>query len=161
MVNKNKITINKYGDCVKNYTQGINKGILKIMSKMGISCVSSYRGAQLFEIVGLDQKIVQLCFKDTISRVSGSGFSDIEVDLTENRDFAWDIGKKVKTGGLLKYVHNEEHHDSNPNVVKALQECVVPGEYEDYKTYSDLINNRQPSVIRDLLCLKTNSKTIP
>ncbi len=160
MVNKNKITINKYGDCVKNYTQGINKGILKIMSKMGISCVSSYRGAQLFEIVGLDQKIVQLCFKDTISRISGSDFSDIEVDLTENRDSAWDISKEIKTGGLLKYVHDEEHHDYNPNVVKALQECVMTGEYEDYKKYSDLVNNRQPSFIRDLLSLKNKSKKI-
>ena len=107
MVNKKKITITKYGDCVKNYVQGINKGILKIMSKMGISCISSYRGAQLFEIVGLDQKIVELCFKDTTSRVSGSDFSDIEVDLNNNRDLAWDITKEIKTGGLLKYVHSE------------------------------------------------------
>ena len=87
MVIKNKISQNKYGDCVKNYIQGINKGLLKIMSKMGISCISSYRGAQLFEIVGLDQKIVELCFKDTISRISGSDFSDIEADLIENRNF--------------------------------------------------------------------------
>ena len=160
MVNKNKITINKYGNCIKNYIQGINKGILKIMSKMGISCVSSYRGAQLFEIVGLDKRIIELCFKDTISRVSGSDFSDIEMDLIENRDLAWDISKEIKTGGLLKYVHNEEHHDYNPNVVKALQECVTTGDYDDYKKYSDLVNNRQPSFIRDLLVLKSRSKKI-
>ena len=161
MVIKNKISQNKYGACVKNYIQGINKGLLKIMSKMGISCISSYRGAQLFEIVGLDQKIVELCFKDTISRISGSDFSDIEADLIENRDLAWDITKQIKTGGLLKYIHNEEHHDYNPDVVKALQECVMTGDYNDYKKYSDLVNNRQPSFIRDLLTLKTNSKRIP
>ena len=161
MVNKKKITISKYGDCVKNYIQGINKGILKIMSKMGISCISSYRGAQLFEIVGLNQKIVELCFKDTTSRVSGSDFSDIEVDLNDNRILAWDITKEIKTGGLLKYVHNEEHHDYNPDVVKALQQCVMTGDYNDYKKYSNLVNNRQPSFIRDLLTLKKSSKKIP
>jgi glutamate synthase (NADPH/NADH) large chain len=161
MVIKNKISQNKYGDCVKNYILGINKGLLKIMSKMGISCISSYRGAQLFEIVGLDQKIVELCFKDTISRISGSDFSDIEADLIENRNLAWDITKQIKTGGLLKYIHNEEHHDYNPDVVKALQECVMTGDYEDYKKYSALVNNRQPSFIRDLLTLKSNSKRIP
>ena len=160
MVNKKKITITKYGDCVKNYVQGINKGILKIMSKMGISCISSYRGAQLFEIVGLSQKIVELCFKDTISRVSGSDFSDIEVDLNDNRNLAWDITKEIKTGGLLKYVHSEEHHDYNPDVVKALQQCVMTGDYDDYKKYSNLVNNRQPSFIRDLLSLKGSSKKI-
>ena len=161
MVNKKKITISKYGDCVKNYIQGINKGILKIMSKMGISCISSYRGAQLFEIVGLNQKIVELCFKDTTSRVSGSDFSDIEVDLNDNRNLAWDITKEIKTGGLLKYVHSEEHHDYNPDVVKALQQCVMTGDYNDYKKYSNLVNNRQPSFIRDLLSLKKSSKKIP
>ena len=65
-------------------TKNRNNGILKIMSKMGISCVSSYRGAQLFEIVGLHEKIVDLCFKDTISRISGSDFLDIQKDLEEN-----------------------------------------------------------------------------
>ena len=160
MVNKKKIAITKYGDCVKNYVQGINKGILKIMSKMGISCISSYRGAQLFEIVGLSQKIVELCFKDTISRVSGSDFSDIEVDLNDNRNLAWDVTKEIKTGGLLKYVHSEEHHDYNPDVVKALQQCVMTGDYDDYKKYSNLVNNRQPSFIRDLLSLKGSSKKI-
>ena len=160
MVNKKKITITKYGDCVKNYVQGINKGILKIMSKMGISCISSYRGAQLFEIVGLNQKIVELCFKDTTSRVSGSDFSDIEVDLKDNRNLAWDITKEIKTGGLLKYVHSEEHHDYNPDVVKALQQSVMTGDYEDYKKYSNIVNNRQPSFIRDLLSLKESSKKI-
>ena len=161
MVAKKKLTIQKYSESVKNYTNGINKGILKIMSKMGISCVSSYRGAQLFEIVGLDDNIVNLCFKDTISRVSGARFKDIEVDIEENRCLAWDIGKEIKTGGLLKYVHNEEHHDYNPNVVKSLQECVATAEYNDYKKFSELVNRRHPSFIRDLLNVKTINKSIP
>ena len=138
MVTKDKINVKNYGTCLANYIAGINKGLLKIMSKMGISCISSYRGALLFEIVGLDSTIIDLCFKDTVSRISGSDFSDIEEDLEENRIYAWDINKEIKTGGLLKYVHNEEYHDYNPDVVKALQECVMTGDYNDYKKYSDL-----------------------
>ena len=160
MVKKNKISIKKYGVCVENYIKGINKGILKIMSKMGISCVSSYRGGQLFEIVGLSNQIVDLCFKDTVSRISGSSFSDIEIDLKDNRDRAWDVTKEIKTGGLLKYVHDEEHHDYNPNVVKALQECVTTGDYQDYKKYANLVNNRKPSFIRDLMSFKHKYKNI-
>ena len=160
MVCKNKISPKEYGESLGNYVKGINKGILKIMSKMGISCISSYRGAQLFEIVGLHEKVIDLCFKDTISRVSGSDFSDVQKDLEENRLTAWDVSKEIKTGGLLKYVHSEEHHDYNPNIVKSLQECVSTGNYEDYKTYAELVNGRDPSFMRDLLSLKSSSKKI-
>ena len=161
MVSKNKITAKKYGDSVEKYIKGINKGLLKIMSKMGISCVSSYRGAQLFEIVGLNEEIVNLCFKDSISRISGSSFEDIQLDLEDDRNNAWDISKEIKTGGFLKYVHGQEYHDYNPNVVKALQECVTTGEYNDYKSYADLVNSRNPSFLRDLYALNSRNKQIP
>ena len=71
MVTKDKINVKNYGACLANYIAGINKGLLKIMSKMGISCISSYRGAQLFEIVGLNSDIVDLCFTNTTSRIRG------------------------------------------------------------------------------------------
>ena len=66
--------------CYKNYRKGINKGLLKIMSKMGISAVSSYRGAQLFEAVGLAREVVDLAFCGVASRIEGSGFSELEED---------------------------------------------------------------------------------
>ncbi|MED5430364.1 MAG: glutamate synthase large subunit [Pseudomonadota bacterium] len=161
MINRNNLNKNCYPLYVKNYVNGINKGILKIMSKMGISCISSYRGAQLFEIVGLNEDVINLCFKNSFKRISGSSFEDIELDLSENRDLAWDINKKIKTGGLLKYMHDEEFHDYNPDVVKALQECSMTGRYDDYKKFSDLVNNRNPSFLRDLLKLKSLKKPIP
>ena len=64
----------------KNYRKGINKGLLKILSKMGISTISSYRGAQLYEIVGLSEEVVDFCFTDTTSRIKGADFNDIESD---------------------------------------------------------------------------------
>ena len=161
MVTKNNINKHKYSLYVKNYINGINKGILKVISKMGISCISSYRGAQLFEIVGLNEEIIDLCFKNSFKRISGSSFKDIELEIDENRNFAWDVNKKIKTGGLLKYVHDEEFHDFNPDVVKALQECATTGDYDDYKKFSDLVNNRNPSFIRDLLKLRISNKPIP
>ncbi|MEC9205777.1 MAG: glutamate synthase large subunit [Pseudomonadota bacterium] len=161
MISRNNISPNNYSSYVKNYINGINKGILKIMSKMGISCISSYRGAQLFEIVGLNEEIIDLCFKNSVKRISGASFKDIELEIDENRNLAWDINKKIKTGGLLKYVHGEEFHDFNPNVVKALQECSTTGDYDDYKKFSNLVNSREPSFLRDLLKLKTSNKSIP
>ena len=151
-MSRKKITSdNDYGHAVENYIRGINKGLLKIMSKMGISCVASYRGAQLFELVGLDENIVQLCFKDTVSRIAGTDYSDIQDDLLENRKNAWNLSEKIKTGGLLKYVHGDEYHDYNPDVVKLLQACVSTGEYSDYEKFASLINDRKPSFLRDLL----------
>ena len=152
-----------YGDCISNYIKGINKGLLKIMSKMGISCIPSYRGAQLFELVGLDNNVVDMCFKGTISRIAGTDYEDIQKDLMENRESAWNLSEKIKTGGLLKYVHGDEYHDYNPEVVKLLQACVSSGEYADYEKYASLINDRKPSFIRDLLSInkkKTKSKKI-
>jgi len=160
MVDKREKMDNGYSKSVINYMNGINKGVLKIISKMGISCVSSYRGAQLFELVGLDENVVDLCFKDTVSRISGTDFHDIQKDLEENRILAWNLTEKIKTGGLLKYVHGDEYHDYNPDAVKLLQECVSTGIYDDYEKFAELINNRKPSFLRDLLTLKSKNKSI-
>ena len=159
LINKNNKS-NDYTKSVSNYIRGINKGIFKIMSKMGISCVSSYRGAQLFETVGLDDDVVDLCFRGTINRISGTDFDDLQKDILETHEFAWDEKLKIKTGGLLKYVHDDEYHDYNPDVVKQLQECVSTGSYDDYKKFSEIINNRRPSFLRDLLNLRSKNKSV-
>ena len=114
---------------------------------MGISCVSSYRGAQLFETVGLDDDVVDLCFRGTINRISGTDFDDLQKDILETHEFAWDEKLKIKTGGLLKYVHDDEYHDYNPDVVKQLQECVSTGSYDDYKKFSEIIRKQTINLI--------------
>ena len=73
----------------ENYRKGIDKGLYKIISKMGISTINSYRGAQLFEIVGLHDEVVELCFKGTVSRIQGSHFTDLEADLKQLVRAAW------------------------------------------------------------------------
>ena len=160
MISRNGLDKNVYGNHVANYIKGINKGLLKIMSKMGISCVSSYRGAQLFEIIGLNSEIIDLCFKNNTSRIEGAGFKDIENDIKNNKTYSLKPSEAIGKGGLLKFTADGEYHDYNPDVVKALQECVTTGQYDDYVKFSNLVNSRHPSFMRDLFKLKTR-KSIP
>ncbi|MFT6300581.1 MAG: glutamate synthase (NADPH/NADH) large chain, partial [Saprospiraceae bacterium] len=94
----------------KNYRQGMNKGLLKILSKMGISTVASYRGAQLYEIIGLSPEVVKMCFLGTPSRIKGADFDDLQQDQQKLSDLAWSNRKSINPGGLLKYVHGQEYH---------------------------------------------------
>ncbi len=146
---------------VKNYRKGINKGLLKIMSKMGISTVASYRGAQLFEAIGLADEVVDLCFRGTASRIGGSTFADFAQDTQTLAREAFSRRKPIRQGGLLKYIHGGEYHAYNPDVVQALQDAVRSGDYEDYKVYARLVNDRPPAMVRDLLALKSDCAAIP
>ena len=137
--------------CYKNYRKGINKGLLKIMSKMGISAVSSYRGAQLFEAVGLAREVVDTSFCGVASRIEGSGFAELEKEQSTLSSRAWTPRKGIEQGGLLKYVHGQEYHAFNPDVVTTLQQAVASGDYADYQRYAALVNERPVATLRDLL----------
>jgi glutamate synthase (NADPH/NADH) large chain len=147
-------------DAIVNYREGINKGLLKILSKMGISTIASYRCAGLFEVIGLNEDIMKLCFSDLPSRLKGADFSDIQQDAINLTRKAFLPHQKVNHGGLLKYVHGGEYHAFNPNVVNYLQRAVQNGDYNDYRTFADEVNNRPIATIRDLLKLKDDCKPI-
>ena len=140
-------------DCYKNYRKGINKGLLKIMSKMGISAVNSYRGAQLFEVVGLHKEITDVAFTGVTSRIGGAGFVELERDLWTVAARARSKRKTIDQGGLLKFVHGGEYHAFNPDVVMTLQQAVVSGDYADYQRYAQMCNVRPVAALRDLLDL--------
>ena len=147
-------TINKsYREVILNYRNGINKGLYKIMSKMGISTVASYRCSKLFEAVGLHKDVVDLCFQGVTSRISGANFDDFAQDQFNLSKSAWLRRKPLDQGGLLKFVYGGEYHAYNPDVVQALQLAVNNGNYEDYKRYADIVNNRPVATLRDLLKL--------
>lgn len=137
--------------CYKNYRKGLNKGLLKIMSKMGISGIGSYRGGQLFEAVGLAQEVVDVAFRGVPSRIEGAGFAELEADQKLLAAKAWRARKAIEPGGLLKFVHGQEYHAYNPDVVTCLQEAVSSGDYAVYKQYAGLVNERPVATIRDLL----------
>lgn len=145
---------------VVNYREGINKGLLKILSKMGISTIASYRCAGLFEVIGLNQNIMQLCFPDLPSRIQGADFSDIEQDNINLARKAFLPHQKINHGGLLKYVHGGEYHAYNPDVVSTLQKAVRSGDYKDYSVFAEQVNNRPAAALRDLLALKYDQQAI-
>ena len=144
----------------KQYRKGINKGLLKILSKMGISTIASYRGALLFEAIGLSSEVVDLCFPGLVSRLEGATFSDIETDQSELNKLAWKLRKPIEPGGLLKYVHGQEYHAYNPDVVQTMHKAVQTGDYSAWGEYAGLVNNRPVATLRDLLKLSDSCTPI-
>ena len=145
----------------RSYRRAICKGLFKVMSKMGISTIASYRSAQLFEIVGLSDEVVNLCFEGTDSRIQGADFSDLKADSVYLATRAWDPAEPVEQGGLLKYMHNGEYHMYNPDVVATLQSAVMSNDYARYQEFAALVNERPVSCIRDLLKLNSHAPAIP
>ncbi len=152
------------GDPVKahtNYRKGINKGLLKILSKMGISTIASYRGAQLFEAVGLASEVTSLCFRGVASRIEGASFEDLQRDQALLARDAWSPRKPLWQGGLIKFVHGQEYHAFNPDVVMTLQSAVQSGDYAKWRDYAGLVNRRPVATLRDLLDLRGDIQPVP
>ena len=144
----------------RSYRRGIRKGLLKILSKMGISTIAGYRGAGLFEIVGLGPEIIELCFPGTPSRVGGATFADIESEYRAQLAASRDPNYALPPGGLMKAIPDGEYHMYNPSVVGALQAAVRTGDASSYRQYADAVNSRAPAALRDLLALRDDRKAI-
>ncbi len=137
------------------FREAIEDGVLKIMSKMGIADVASYRGAQLFEALGLARDVVETCFPGTPSQIGGVGFAELERELLLRRDAA-----EPENPGYAKFRKGGEPHATNPDVVEALQHAVAVRERASYDRYARLVNDRTPLELRDLLEL-TAASSIP
>ena len=150
-----------FESCVKKFKRSIDAGLLKIMSKMGISVISSYRGGCNFEAVGLSRAIVSDYFPGMTSRISGIGIIGIEKKIKELHSKF--INKNVFTlpiGGLYRYRKSGEDHQYQGNLIHLLQSAVGKGSYELYKKYSDGIHNLPPINLRDLLKFKNEKEPI-
>ncbi|RLK47029.1 glutamate synthase (NADPH/NADH) large chain [Alkalispirillum mobile] len=161
MARSRRINNQNLAELLRNFRKGINKGLYKICSKMGISTIASYRGAQLFEAVGLHQDVVDLCFTGTTCRIQGTHFEDLEADQQALAAKAWRPSQPIDQGGLLKYIHGGEYHAYNPDIVAWLQRAVESGRYEDYQHYAQLVNDRPAAVLRDLFKVKEAAKPLP
>lgn len=153
-------------DLHNNYIQSIGNGLLKVMSKMGISTLQSYQGAQIFEIIGLSDEIVDQCFSGTSSRIGGLSFDDIGEDIYARHRFAFSKGnpnaEKLPVGGLYQWKRNGEAHLFNPETIHYLQQSTRKGDYELYKKYAKAINEQSEKAItlRSLFDFKSR-KPIP
>ncbi|SHE62606.1 glutamate synthase (NADPH) large subunit [Modicisalibacter ilicicola DSM 19980] len=148
-------------DARENYRKGLQKGLYKILSKMGISTLASYRGSQLFEAVGLSSEVMDLCFPGMMSRIEGTGFAELQLQQELLARDAWTPRKTLRQGGLLKYVHDHEYHAYNPDVVMTLQQAVQQGDYAQWKKFARLVNERPVATLRDLLMLKPAPEPLP
>ncbi len=153
-------------DAIKNYRKAINKGILKILSKMGISTLQSYRGAQIFEALGVHEEVINKCFVGTVSRIGGVDFEIIREETIRRHKQAFpEDGVQMPyliTGGIYQWKKDGEFHLWNPATIASLQDAVRRNDYGKYKEFAEMINDqsRQPTTLRSLLKFK-NTKPIP
>lgn len=151
----------------QHYCHSLEKGLLKIMARMGLSVLESYQGAQLFEILGVNRDIVNRFFPDTPSSLGGLALEDIHLQIVEHYAAAADYQQslantnaegikptqriKLPDRGYVRFRKNAEYHAANPSVVRALQKAAISGERADYTMYTDLVHQRPPTALRDLL----------
>jgi len=150
---------------LKKFRRAMGAGLLKIMSKMGISTISSYRNSSLFDVIGLSSEVVADCFSGTTGLLNGLDYADIDARLNTNhqRAFTTDFdGKKnsLYKGGYYKYKKGEEYHDFSRPTIMAIQKCAESGNKEDYAEVKRLVNGRDKKFIRDFYELKSDREAI-
>jgi len=150
-----------FEDCIKRYVKSIDNGLLKIMSKMGISVLSSYRGGCNFEAVGLSRAVVAEFFPGMVSRISGIGIFGIEKKIKELHKNAFQKNVSIlPIGGIYKYRKSGETHQFQGQLIHMLQHAVSTNSYKIYKKYSKSIYNLPTINLRDLLDFKKQRKPI-
>ena len=150
---------------LKKVRKSINAGLLKIMSKMGIATISSYRNSKLFDILGLSDEIVSECFNGARGMLPGLTYEDIEVRITKahNEAYAAETANRMfplNVGGYYKYLSGGEFHDFSPATVHAIHKLSKTGKTEDFNTLKELVNKRDKKFIRDFFALKSDKAAI-
>jgi glutamate synthase (ferredoxin) len=137
----------------ENYEKAIDAGLLKIISKMGISTISGYHAAQIFEAIGLDQATLDRCFSGLDSRIGGVGLRHLAEETLQRHAAAFANGKApaLDAGSFYRYRRDGEYHAFNPDVWRQLHKAAQGGSFEDHKAYAALVNGRHPATLRDLL----------
>ncbi len=152
---------------LKNFKKAVNKGLLKVFSKMGISTLQSYRGAQIFEAIGLNQSMVEKYFTGTASRIEGVGLEVLAQEARMKHDHAYhpvtESDTELTVGGSYAYRVRGEHHMLNPLTITKLQHAVNQQSYKTYEEFAALVDeeNRERRTIRGLMDFKWAARPIP
>lgn len=152
---------------VKNYIKGINKSLIKIMAKMGISTVQSYRGAQIFEAIGLNKAFVDKYFTWTASRIGGIGLEEVAAEVSARHHLAFpdrpSRAPDLEWGGEYQWRRDGEYHLFNPETVFKLQHATRSGQYRIFKEYTDNVDNQNEhlATLRGLFEFKTDRQPVP
>jgi glutamate synthase domain-containing protein 2/glutamate synthase domain-containing protein 1/glutamate synthase domain-containing protein 3 len=152
---------------VKNYKKAVDKGLLKVFSKMGISTLQSYRGAQIFEAIGLNKNLIEKYFTGTASRIEGIDLGVLVKEAEMKHQFAYrpltETDTELDLGGNYYYRTNGERHLINPLTVTKLQQAVRLSDYKSFKEYSQFLNDqsKQLYTLRGLIEFNENTKSVP
>lgn len=155
-----------YQQLKKNYIKAVNNGLLKVFSKMGISTLQSYQGAQIFEIVGINQQVVDKYFTGATSRIEGMGLDEIARETLAKHFFAFSKNEipvqRLPIGGLYQWKRKGEFHLFNPQTIHLLQQATRNNDYQTFKKFSKLVNDQSEKAItlRSLLDFKYNRPSI-
>ncbi len=133
-------------NAMEHYITAVKKGLLKVMSKMGISTLRSYRGSQSFEAVGLSESLIHKCFPGTVSRIGGLDMAALEKDLLSRHKSAWAIDdvytNRFPSGGVYSSRVDNDRHLFDSDAIVAMQKAVRTGDYQAFKEYSSIVNDR-------------------
>ena len=153
---------------IKNYIKAIGKGLLKVMSKMGISTIQSYRGAQIFEAVGISKEVIDPYFTSTVTRIGGINLDIIAEEVCLRYEAAFEVQhpgalNELDSGGRYRWRRNGEHHHYNPDTVATLQNAAKLNSATSYTAFSSLVNTQSKAkgTLRGLLALRNTPDSIP
>ncbi len=157
-------TITDFDAAVRNYIKASGKGILKVMSKMGISTAASYTGAQIFEAIGLGEDVVDEYFTGTVSRLGGIGLDEVAEEVRRRHAKAYPMRptelehRGLESGGEYQWRREGEYHLFNPKTVFKLQHATRSGRYEVFKEYTKLVDDQSENLatLRGLFNLRTD-----
>lgn len=163
MMERGKIKSSTLVGAQNNYRKAVESGLLKILSKMGISLLSSYQAAQIFEAIGIGPDLLKLGFAGTTSQVGGLGIEDLaqEVSLFHRRAFPELAAKKLENFGFINSRPRGEYHINNPEMSKALHKAVADRNHDHYEVYRKQLEGRPVAALRDLLDFKSDRPSIP
>lgn len=162
LMEKGKIEAISCIEAQEKYRHAVEAGLLKILSKMGISLLSSYHGAQIFEAVGLGEELIELGFKGTASRLQGLSVAELarETVTFHRRAFPQLQGKKLENFGFFNYRPGGEYHMNSPEMAKALHKAVGSKDYDHYELYKQHLQHRPTTALRDLLDFNSDRDSI-
>ena len=160
---RGKIATLTLNQAVENYRKAIESGLLKILSKMGISLLSSYQAAQIFEAIGIGGDLLALGFRGTTSRIGGLSVSELaqEVLSFHSKAFPELTAKKLENLGFVQYRPGGEYHMNSPELAKSLHKAVNGKQYDHYEVYKQHLHNRPVTALRDLLDFHSERSSIP
>ncbi|MBO1067068.1 MULTISPECIES: glutamate synthase-related protein [Nostocales] len=160
---RGKIATLTLNQAVENYRKAIESGLLKILSKMGISLLSSYQAAQIFEAIGIGGDLLALGFRGTTSRIGGLSVSELaqEVLSFHSKAFPELTAKKLENLGFVQYRPGGEYHMNSPELAKSLHKAVNGKQYDHYEVYKQHLHNRPVTALRDLLDFQSERSPIP